>query len=162
HVHAKAGRTSPKTEEVWQVLVEHLDRGLLLKRRETGGSCMRVTWRKWRRPESHDSITHIFVNNDVTVTDRGRYCSQVVVQQIDDSGSRKLLAYRGEARDVREENGDDLPLGMVDVRRRGSDQVGHDARIDELTKGIFYSLPAADFLDHTIERGSELPDLIIS
>jgi hypothetical protein len=31
-----------------------------------------------------------------------------------------------EARDVREEHGNDLPLGMVDIPGRGSDQVSHD------------------------------------
>ena len=97
----------------------------------------------------------------MTVTDRGRHGSKIVVQKIDGSGSRQLLADRRETRDIREEHGDDLPLGTVDAIGRGRDQAGHDARIHELTEGVFYSLLGADFLDHMIKRDRELPDLVI-
>src|SRR5262249_9040284 len=96
-----------------------------------------------------------------SLADRGRHGTKIVVQKIDGSGSRQLLADRRETRDIREEQGDDLPLGKIDAIGRGRDQAGHDARIHELTEGVFYSLLSADFLDHMIKRDRELPDLVI-
>ena len=72
-----------------------------------------------------------------------------------------MFAHRGEARDVREEYGDDLPLGSIEFSRCGRNQIGYDARIDELTKCVLYFLSGADFFDHSIKGNSELPDLII-
>src|SRR5262249_36203972 len=79
HTHAKSGRAAPRPEEVWQFFVETLNRRLLLERRETGTRCVSITWGKWRRPKGHESITHIFVDNTVIVTDRGCHSSEVVV-----------------------------------------------------------------------------------
>ena len=72
-----------------------------------------------------------------------------------------MFAHRSEAGDVREEYGDNLPLGSIEFSRCGRNQIGYDARIDELTKCVLYFLSGADFFDHSIKGSSELPDLII-
>src|SRR5262249_26528662 len=138
HTHTKSGCAATQPDEIWQLFVETVKRRLLLERRETGTRCVSVTWGKWRRPKGHESIAYIFVDNTVIVTDRGCHGSEVVVWHIDDGGGRQFSAQRGEPGDVREESGDPLPLRSIEFSGRGRNQIGHNPRIDELTKCVLY------------------------
>src|ERR1700722_10898489 len=74
--------------------------------------------------------------------------TEVFVEEMNDGAGSKLLTNPCELFDVRKEDGDTSPLGLI---RAAGDEPGHQSRIEEFSECILQAITLPQFFDHAIE-----------
>ena len=129
---------------------------------EAGIPCVGFPLRKRASPKSHDGVPDKLVHDAVVISNTLGGGGEVVVEKADGVVRGELLPDPAEAGDIGKEDGDFPALGrLAEFPSFRVDDIGHDTGIEKVTKRFAKSFFRFELLDHGVERGGQVTDLIL-